>query len=225
LATKPQPVVPFDGLRELIPPPATRHPQPIRKWAVGVTTAPRPRPTLDACLGNLTRAGWESPHLFMDSAVRVSGRFGHLPGTLRSPAAGAWPNHYPTSRPCLVSLYCSSAYSAREFGWQPLPSQWTWGALAFVFPRRVAQGFLLDPLVCKHRWGRWREEDGGLANTDLVIGWWASRKRIPVWYPTPSLVQHIGVTSTLGADLRATGERRADRWAGSLISSSRTVAP
>jgi hypothetical protein len=126
---------------------------------------------------------------------------------------------WPDGRPCLVSLYCSSAYSARDFGWRPLPSRWTWGALAFVFPRCLAQDFLLDRAVCNHRWGRWQERDRGLANTDLVIGRWALRRGIRTWYPTPSLVQHVGVTSTLGLGLQAVGERRADRWVGSLIAS------
>ena len=89
-----RPVRHFESLRELIPPYPDRHPEPIRRWAVGVTTSPRPRPTLEACLDNLDRAGWSSPHLFIDAAVRVPGRFGHLTGTLRSPAAGTWPNHY-----------------------------------------------------------------------------------------------------------------------------------
>ena len=90
-----------------------------------------------------------------------------------------------------------------------------------VFPRRLAQDFLLDTAVCDHRWGRWQEPDGGLKNTDVVIGRWARRKRIRIWCPTPSLVQHIGVTSTLDPDLRATGERRADRWIGSFVSPPR----
>jgi hypothetical protein len=128
---------------------------------------------------------------------------------------------WPDPRPCIVSLYCPSTYSARDFGWQPRRSEWNLGALAFIFPRRVAQDFVLDQSVCNHRWGRWQEENQGLANSDLVLGNWALRKRIPVWYPTPSLVQHIGVTSTLGLHLQANGERRADRWAGSLISSPR----
>jgi hypothetical protein len=123
---------------------------------------------------------------------------------------------WPESHPCIVSLYCSSAYTAPEIGWRRLPIRWGLGALAFVFPRRVAQNLVLDLRVCGHRWIRWQEEHQGLANTDLVIGSWAWRKRIPVWYPTPSLVQHIGVTSTLYPYHPPTGERRADRWAGSF---------
>ena len=46
-------VGPFKDLRALLPPPATQRPEPVRTWAVGVTTAPRVRPTLDACLDSL----------------------------------------------------------------------------------------------------------------------------------------------------------------------------
>jgi hypothetical protein len=228
---------------------------------VGVVSSPRRRPTLGVTLESLARAGWDTPYLFLDGTVRVPERFAHLPGVLREPRVGCWPNYYlalaellmrhpeadvyllaeddvlfydaeslrdyleqmlwPDRRPCLVSLYCSSAYSAREFGWRPLPSRWTWGSLAFVFPPRVAQDFLLDRGVCDRRWGRWQEKDGGLRNTDIVVGLWAMRQRIPIWYPTPSLVQHIGVTSTLNPHVQATGARQANRWAGSFISSDR----
>ena len=34
---------------------------------------------------------------------------------------------------------------------------------------------------------------------DDVIGMWAERSDVPIWYPTPSLVQHIGETSTIGS--------------------------
>ena len=84
----------FTALRDLISPPAKRRRQRISSWAVGVTTAPRRGATLERCLDHLTRAGWDCPHLFMDGVVRIPERFGHLPGTLRSPPVGAWPNHY-----------------------------------------------------------------------------------------------------------------------------------
>jgi hypothetical protein len=202
-----------------------------------VTSSPRRRPTLDATLDSLIRAGWLSPHLFLDGTVRVLERFAGLPGVLREPRIGSWPNYYlalaellmrhpdadaylmaeddvlfydwdslreyleeilwPDRRPCLVSLYCSSAYSSRDFGWHSLRTKWAVGSLAFIFPRRLAQDFLLDGAVCDHRWRQWQEADGGLADTEHIIGRWASRKRIRIWYPTPSLVQHISDTSTL----------------------------
>lgn len=250
-----------DSLWDLLPPPTPRGRPRVKAWAVGVVTSPRRQATLDITLDSLMRAGWTAPYLFLDGTVRVQERFAQLPGVLREPRIGCWPNYYlalaellmrqpdadayllaeddarfydaevlreyleqmlwPARRPCIVSLYCSSAISARGFGWQPLPVRWDWGSLAFIFPPRVAQDFLLDRSVCDHRWGRWQEEGGGLAGTDIVIGAWAMRKRIPIWYAVPSLVQHVGATSTLGLELQATGARRADRWAGSFICSSR----
>lgn len=88
-----EPLRSFAGLADLSRPLRRRRDR-IRRWAVGITTAPRPQPALEACLASLRRAGWETPHLFMDGAVRVPAAFDSLPGTLRSPAVGAWPNHY-----------------------------------------------------------------------------------------------------------------------------------
>jgi hypothetical protein len=229
----------------------------VKAWAVGVVSSPRRQPTLDITLDSLIRAGWDRPHLFLDGTVRIPERFAGLPGVLREPHVGCWPNYYlalaellmrhpeadayllaeddalfydgevlrehleemlwPDRRPCLVSLYCPSLNSARSFGWHSLRPGWSLGALAFIFPRCLAQGFLLDQGVCDHRWGRWQESDGGLAHSDIVIGLWAQRQRVRIWYPTPSLVQHIGVTSTLALYLQATGERRADCWIGDYV--------
>jgi hypothetical protein len=128
---------------------------------------------------------------------------------------------WPSPRPCIISLYCSSIYSTPDFGWRPLPARWGWGSLALIFPRRVVRDLLLDQSICGHRWHRWQTEDGGLSGTDYVIGGWAWKRRIPFWCPTPSLVQHIGATSTLSLGLEATGVRQAHRWAGALVSSGR----
>jgi hypothetical protein len=255
-ALKPDSHRPTNSLRTILPPGKPHRPS-VRTWAVGVTSSPRRRPTLEATLDSLIRAGWRSPHLFLDGTVRVPERFSGLPGVLREPRVGCWPNYYlalaellmrhpeadaylmaeddalfyngeslreyleqmlwPDRHPCLISLYCSSAYTSPGFGWRPLRARWTEGALAFIFPRRLAQDFLLDRAVCDHRWARWQEEDGGFADTDHIIGRWASRKRIRIWYPIPSLVQHIGDTSTLDPNVWATGERKADHWIGSSV--------
>jgi hypothetical protein len=253
----PPPATAARSLREILPPARYRRRGGVKRWAVGVLTSPRRRPTLEITMERLIRAGWERPYLFLDGTVRVPERYTHLPGALREPRIGNWPNYYlalselsmrhpeadayllveddallydgenlreymeqslwPGLRPSLVSLYCPSDYTAREFGWRPHRGEWTIGALAFVFPRRLARAFLLDEGVCHHRWGRWQEDDQGLSNADVVVGRWARRRGIPVWYPTPSLVQHIGETSTLGLDLRVVGMRLADCWAGSLL--------
>jgi hypothetical protein len=129
---------------------------------------------------------------------------------------------WPERRSCLVSLYCPSLNTRDEPGWHSLQPGWAVGTLAFIFPRRLAQDFLLDPGVCAHRWDHWHQPDGGLAGTDMVIARWALRKRVRIWYPTPSLIQHIGATSTLDLDLQADGERRASCWIGSAILASST---
>jgi hypothetical protein len=68
--------------------------QQVRKWAVGVTTAPRPQDTLARTLESLCAAGWPDPALFIDAAAKIPERFAHLPGTFRDARLGAWPNYY-----------------------------------------------------------------------------------------------------------------------------------
>jgi hypothetical protein len=246
-----EPFQSFASLRELIPPPAKRCKGRVTKWAVGVTTSPRRAPTLERCLDHLARAGWDTPHLFMDSAVRVPERFGYLPGTLRNPAVGAWPNHYlglfeltlrqpdadayvmfqddaivydgenvreyleetlwPAGAAPIVSLYCPGIYNATRYGWHRFWRSWVWGAQAFVFSRDAARRYLRSRRICQHRW---RSAQGGLAQIDTLLGRWAWWRRVPIWYPTPSLVRHVGDVSTLWVDNRTVGRRAANLFVG-----------
>ncbi|MGE3821216.1 MAG: hypothetical protein AB7I30_17520, partial [Isosphaeraceae bacterium] len=120
-----------------------------------------------------------------------------------------WPGTEPGGS--IVSLYCASAYTRSRPGWHRLRGRWAWGALAFIFPNALARAFLMDRTVFAHRWiGR----NQGLAHIDVVVGRWARRRRIGVWYPCPSLVQHIGETSSLWEGARALGDRRARRFLG-----------
>ena len=116
---------------------------------------------------------------------------------------------WPSKPPGIVSLYCSSAYTRAESGWHTMEEEWNWGALAFVFPRARAVQFVTDPEVIRHRW-----TTGGLKLVDEVVGKWALRAGLPIHYPTPSLVQHLGRTSTLWAGVGSAGFRRADTFAG-----------
>lgn len=118
---------------------------------------------------------------------------------------------WPGDRPGLVSLYGPGDYTRGEPGWRELPPPWFWGALAFAFPAEIARKFLADPEVLAHRR---RGPEGGLAGIDVLIGRFAQRSAIPVSFPTPSLVQHIGHVSTLWPTARAGGSRRATRFAG-----------
>ncbi len=121
---------------------------------------------------------------------------------------------WPTEPIAAVSLYCSKAYTRPEFGWHKLESQWIWGALAFVFPRESAKQFVTDPLVFEHR----SHPKEGLANIDILIGRWAHERQLPIYFPSPSVVQHIGNDSSIWSDpeSRAIGERCANRFAGDI---------
>lgn len=118
-----------------------------------------------------------------------------------------WPGHEPG----LVSLFCSRAYEQPGNGWHRFHGHWVWCALAFIFSRTAAQRFLADREVVLHRWNPLRDP---LTGIDWRIGEWAAAQNIPIHYPCPSLVQHIGHTSTLWPGQRILGFRRASRFAG-----------
>jgi len=118
---------------------------------------------------------------------------------------------WPSDPAGIISLYCSAAYTRETSGWTIADERWEWGALAFVFPAVLAHRFVCDPEVIQHR-----STDRGLRFIDDVIGEWAERNAIPIWYPSPSLVQHLGNTSTVWPGVPAEGYRRADSFAGDL---------
>lgn len=224
---------------------------PVRRWSVGVTTAPRRMPTLARCLSAISQAGWPFPWIFSDGECALPENFDHLPVTQRTDQVGAWPSYYlalqemqlrdpdadafmvvqddaqlyhrenlrqylesilwPSEFVGAVSLFCSSAYSRGQPGWYSLDEHWVWGALAFIFPAERLREFLQDPAVQDHRrTGRFN----GLQNIDVVIGKWAKRRGFEIWYPYPSLCQHIGETSTLWPMANLDGYRSADYCLG-----------
>ena len=68
----------------------------VRKWAVGVTTAPRRSPTLGRTLASLRRAGWNTIRLFAEPGSllpdpRVATELSVI---RRESTLGAWPNWY-----------------------------------------------------------------------------------------------------------------------------------
>ena len=241
------------ALDRLLPLPPERCGPPVRRWAVGVTTAPRKPPVLDWSLDSLIRAGWPEPRLFADRTVPIARRSAHLAVTLRDDRVGAWPNFYlgliellmrdpdadaymmveddvlyydrqdlrayleavlwPGAEPCLVSLYCSAAYTRPEAGWYRHEGKWTMGALAFVFPAALAKRFVADARVLEHRWNG---PAGGLAGVSGAVGSWAFRRGVPVYFPSPSLAQHIGDRSTIWPSSQARGRRRADQFLADL---------
>lgn len=63
-------------------------------WAVGVTTAPRPQPTLERTLSSLSAAGWERPRLFAEPGTALPSAFASLPQSRRESRLGAFSNWY-----------------------------------------------------------------------------------------------------------------------------------
>jgi hypothetical protein len=118
---------------------------------------------------------------------------------------------WPGKKPGIVSLLCPHPYTKPDPGWYPFDDDWIWGAQAFAFSREAAQGFLTDSRVLQHRYTRHRNP---LADIDWCVGQWAKRQRQPIYYPTPSLVQHVGQISSLWPGQRAWGYRRAS-WVAS----------
>ncbi len=121
---------------------------------------------------------------------------------------------WPGDKPGLVSLFCPSEYTHVANGWHRYEGAWFWGAQAFVFSRDAAQKFAASDFIVGHRWSTRTQ---GLANIDWLIGEWADRNDVPVYYPTPSLVQHIGRTSSIWNTSHLTGNRLACHFIGDAM--------
>ncbi len=118
---------------------------------------------------------------------------------------------WPEDGACVVSLFCSRAYSAEEPGWRRLDENLVWGGQALLFSREACLGFLSDPEVLEHRLTK-----SGFAGIDSVVGRWAERHNVPVYVSTPSLAQHIGQVSAIWpSTTQAYINRRAPKFAGS----------
>jgi hypothetical protein len=100
----------FLSLEELLPLPKRRSGPPVKRWAVGVTTSPRRRSTLELCLDSIVRAGWDTPLLFLDGTVRLPDRYCHLPVTWREASIGAWPSWYMALAELLLQQPEADAY-------------------------------------------------------------------------------------------------------------------
>jgi hypothetical protein len=117
---------------------------------------------------------------------------------------------WPGRSSALVSLYCAEGDTRTDPGWHRRARGWTSGAHALVFPPPLAKAFVTDPLVFGHRWAA--DPARGRCVLSLVDRWTRAR-RFGVWFPTPSLAQHVGDSSTLWPSARTRGSRHADRFA------------
>ena len=136
-----------------------------------------------------------------------------------------WPGHlpvreyleaalWPGPQRGLVSCWCCSDDTAPSAGWHAIARPWKFGAVAFIFPRECAEQFVRDPQIqqiCRC------EPGVPTAGLSLLIGDWAWRQGILVYFTTPSLVQHIGEVSAIFEKSRAVGVRWASRYLGDEV--------
>ena len=109
-------------------------------------------------------------------------------------------------QPGLLSLYTSSEDMQPGQVWQQYTGVWKYGAVVFVLPRELAQSILAS-----NRRGELNVVER-TAGIDMRIGVWADRNQVPLWHPSPSLIQHIGQVSSIWKRSRAVGLRRASRF-------------
>lgn len=115
---------------------------------------------------------------------------------------------WPSETVGVVSLYRPSCYPEGDAGTFTDENRgWSsWGALAYVFSNPGVRQLLADPILLNHRH---HGPGGGLRNIDSIVGAWCERQQLPYYVHTPSLVQHIGDTSTIYANAANVGSRMA----------------
>jgi orotate phosphoribosyltransferase len=106
-----------------------------------------------------------------------------------------------------------------------------WGALATVFPRKVAEAIVADPQ--SRQWLGAREKNYTLgspkiANSDTFIGRWLDSHGYTIWAYDPGLSQHIAETSSLnngGRGKKGGGWRRSNRLSVSPLNDFKPTVP
>ncbi len=107
-----------------------------------------------------------------------------------------------------VSLYTPSIYHKENIhGFHnELLDDRTWSTVTVIMSKQGVISFFSDPLVQKHRFENIFNRDEAFwqcsvdpknSIKDAVIGQWASKHDLPIYYHTPALAEHIGVRSTL----------------------------
>ena len=124
-----------------------------------------------------------------------------------------------------VSPYCPRIYQSHITGYHNKCVGWkTVSTVATIMTRAAAIHFFADSDVQRHRfqhifpveaeainWGV--QVDPRNSVKDAVIGLWAYKNLLPMFYHSPSLVQHIGEISTLG-DIPMNEDREACDFVG-----------
>ncbi|HVC96181.1 MAG TPA: hypothetical protein VND64_21035 [Pirellulales bacterium] len=166
----------------------------------------RPRPCWSVFFLGLAELLQREPHahaylMLQDDVVFCRNLRAYLEATL-----------WPAERVGLVSPYCPAPYVRRNSGWHEVAAgENLIGAVTYVFPNAAARLLLADPRVVNHRQ---RGAANGPKDIDSVVGRWAGEGRLPVFYHTPSLAQHIGGTSVIWPGAANDGVRRAADFVG-----------
>lgn len=142
-------------------------------WYLGLTELYLRMPHADAYL------------MFQDDALVARDARAYLENTL-----------WPAAEVGVVSLYCPSREHVRDLtGFREINRGWAaWGAVAYIFSNPGVRQFLSDPVVLNHRH---HGPSDGVRNIDPVVGSWCQRNQLPYFVHIPTLVQHIGATSTI----------------------------
>ena len=197
----------------------------INRWAVGLTTAPRPQPSLDRTLAGLRVAGWSDVRVFDD--VEGIGAWQNWIGGLRSliqyrPDAQAYlmvqddalfcrnlrayleETLWPATGTALCSPYCPTPYRQPTSGWHEEKHGWYLvGAVCWAIPPGTARQIVrqLGAIEAERQ-------------IDARIGQWALFSGRSVWYHTPSLVQHVGCGNSALGDPLTISLRLAEDFVG-----------
>lgn len=111
-----------------------------------------------------------------------------------------------------LSLYTPKKYHKPHYsGFHNECHDWeTLSTVSVVMTKEMAISFFSSKMVQKHRFENILSDVGDInygcvcdpknSIKDAVIGRWASRLNLPIYYHTPSFVQHIGHDSTIASD-------------------------
>jgi hypothetical protein len=111
----------------------------------------------------------------------------------------------------IASLYCCEIDTMSRRGWHRSTLPMQRGAQGFSIGGDAMRRFVADPITrpwegpWHHQGARPLEQRG----IDGNIGRWAQQRHVPLWLPTPSLIWHLGETSTLWPGAAMLGIRRA----------------
>lgn len=207
---------------------------------VGITTAIREQPTLNTTVKSLKNSGLRRLHLFSDFGFDNINEMEFIKIRRRERVYGAWSNWFyalkemretydqdyyaifqddiivsryinqylyyttPNYADCF-SIFCPSIYRGVNRWNRQDKGSGLWMAQTFVFTKEATDSILNSQEV-------WRVP--GDKCIDNRVGLWAKYNDRGVYYHTPSLVQHIGDSSTLWQDVKAEGLRAASDFVG-----------